>query len=84
MSLTVVNDGPHDAALDGLTVKLIFAGLLTLVLRVTLLETGGAHLKESVTLPELAVPPLPENCIVTGFVDQSALGAPAEANPTAK
>ena len=81
--MIVANEGPQDAALDGLTVKLIFAGLLTLVLMVTLLETGGAHLKESVTLPELVVPALPENCIVTGFVDQRALGAPAEASPTA-
>jgi len=46
--------------------------------------TGGAHLNESPALPELPTPPLPENVMLRGFVDQRALGAVLEANPTAK
>lgn len=41
----------------------------TLVLRVTPV-TDGAHLKESLTLPELLVPPLPEKVMVSGLIDQ--------------
>jgi hypothetical protein len=41
--------------------------------------TGGAHLNESPALPELLVPPLPENDIAIGFVDQRAFGTVPEA-----
>ena len=78
----VVKDGPHDP-LEGLTVRLIFAGLLTVVRRVTAV-TAGAHLKLSPILPELPAPALPENVIETGLVDQRAFGALFDANPTAE
>jgi len=45
--------------------------------------TGGAHLNESPALPELLVPPLPENVMPSGFVDQRAFGALLVAKPTA-
>ena len=83
MTVTVLNDGPQDANVDGLVVRLIFVGLLTLVFRVTGPVTLGAHLKESPALPELLVPPLPENVMLSGFVDQRALGVVLEAKPTA-
>jgi len=69
----VLNEGPQDVNVDGLVVRLIFAGLLTLVFRVTGPVTGGAHLNESPALPELLLPPLPENVMLSGFVDQRAL-----------
>ena len=78
-----MNDGPQAAAPEGFTVKLIFAGLLTDVLRFTAVETGGAHLKESPRLPELPTPALPENCIVTGLVENRAFGLLLDAIPTA-
>ena len=54
-------------------------GLLTEVLKFTLV-TLGAHFTNSPTLPE---PALPENVIVTGFVDQRAFGAELTAKLTA-
>ena len=83
VNVTVVKDGPQPVKLDWLRVRLIFAGLLTSVLSVIGAETGGAHLKLSATLPELAVPALPENWIVTGFVDHNAFGLELDASPTA-
>ncbi len=41
--------------------------------------TGGAHLNESPALPELLVPPLSENDMASGFVDQRALGTVPDA-----
>ena len=81
--MTVLNDGPQDVNVDGLVVRLIFVGSLTLVLSVIGPVTLGAHLKESPALPELLVPPLPENVMLSGFVDQRALGVVLEAKPTA-
>jgi hypothetical protein len=81
--VTVLNCGPQDENVDGLVVRLIFVGLLTLVFRVTGPVTLGAHLKESPALPELLAPPLPENVMLSGFVDQRAFGALLEAKPTA-
>lgn len=80
--VTVANWGPHEVNLDGLVVRLILAGSLTLGWRLTGLLTGGAHLKESPALPELPVPSLPENDMVSGFVDQSAFGTVPEARLT--
>jgi hypothetical protein len=57
-------------------------GALTLVLRVTS-ATSGAHLKESPALPELLVPPLPENVMVSGLVDQRLFGVVLDAKLTA-
>ena len=79
----MLNEGPQEAKLDGETVRLILVGLLTLVWRTTALVTGGAHLNESPALPELLVPPLPENVMLSGFVDQRAFGALFVAKPTA-
>jgi len=79
----VLNGGPQDENVDGLVVRLIFVGLLTLVLSVIGPVTLGAHLNESPALPELLVPPLPENVMLSGFVDQRAFGALLEAKPTA-
>ena len=79
----MLNEGPQEAKLDGETVRLILVGLLTLVWRTTALVTGGAHLKESPALPELLVPPPPENVMLRGFVDQRAFGALLVAKPTA-
>jgi len=81
--MTVLNEGPQDANVDGLVVRLIFVGLLTLVLSVMGPVTLGAHLNESPALPELLVPPLPENVMLSGLVDQRALGVLLEAKPTA-
>jgi hypothetical protein len=81
--VTVLNVGPQDPNVDGLVVRLIFVGLLTLVLRVIGPVTSGAHLNESPALPELLVPPLPEKVMLSGFVDQRAFGAMLEAKPTA-
>jgi len=81
--VTVLKEGPQEAKLDGETARLILVGLLTLVWRTTGLVTGGAHLNESPALPELLVPPLPENVMLRGFVDQMAFGAVLEAKPTA-
>jgi hypothetical protein len=52
-------------------VRLIL-GELTLVLRDTSV-VDGAHLNGSPTLPELLVPPLPENVMVSGLTIQTAL-----------
>jgi hypothetical protein len=81
--MTVLNGGPQESNVDGLVVRLILVGLLTLVLRVIGPATSGAHLNESPALPELLVPPLPENAMLSGFVDQRALGVLLEAKPTA-
>ena len=81
--VTVLNGGPQDENVDGLVVRLIFVGLLTLVFNVMGPVTLGAHLNESPALPELLVPPLPEKVMLSGFVDQRDLGAVLEANPTA-
>jgi hypothetical protein len=81
--VTVLNVGPQDANVDGLVVKLIIVGLLTLVLSVIGPVTLGAHLNESPALPELPVPPLPENVMLSGFIDQRAFGIVLDAKPTA-
>jgi hypothetical protein len=81
--VTVLNDGPQDENLDGLVVRLILAGLLAVLFNVIGPATFGAHLNESPALPELLVPPLPENVMLSGLVDQRAFGVPAEAKPTA-
>ena len=73
-------DGPQVAWFAGATVSLMLA-LLTLVCRTTLV-TGGAHLKESVALPEL-LPVVAVNFIVTGLVDQITFEPVELANPTA-
>ena len=83
MIVTVVKEGPQEAKLEGVVVRLTLVGLLTLVWRTTVPVTGGAHLNESPTLPELLVPPLPENVMLSGFVDQRAFGALLVAKPTA-
>jgi hypothetical protein len=75
--------GPQESNVDELVVRLIFVGLVTLVLRVIGPGTSGAHLNESPALPELPVPPLPENVMLSGLVDQRAFGALLEAKPTA-
>jgi hypothetical protein len=72
--VTVLNVGPQDANVDGSVVRLILVGLLTLVCRVIGPVTSGAHLKESPALPELLMPPLPENVMLRGLVDQRAFG----------
>ena len=74
-----VKEGPHDANPDGFTERLALAGV-TLLVSTTAAETGGAHLKESVALP---VPVLAGTFIVSGFVDQRALGDEVAAKPTA-
>ena len=79
----MVKEGPQEAKLEGVVVRLILVGLLTLVCRTTVPVTGGAHLNESPALPELLVPPLPENVMLSGFVDQRAFGVLLEAKPTA-
>jgi len=81
--VTAVKEGPQEAKLEGVVVRLILVGLLTLVCRTTVLVTGGAHLNESPALPELLAPPLPENVIASGFVVQRLFGAVPEAKPTA-
>ena len=81
--VTVLNVGPQDANVDGLVLRLILVGLLTLVFSVTGPVTAGAHLNESPALPELPAPPLPENVMLSGFVDQRALGVLLDAKPTA-
>jgi hypothetical protein len=81
--VTVLNDGPQDENVDGLVARLILVGLLTAVFNVIDPATFGAHLNESPALPELLVPALPENVMLSGFVDQRAFGVPAEAKPTA-
>ena len=83
MMVTVLNVGPQDANVEGLVVRLIFVGLLTLVFRVIGPVTAGAHLNESPALPELPVPALPENVMLSGLVDQMAFGVVLEAKPTA-
>ncbi len=83
MIVTVLNVGPQEANIDGLVVRLIFVGLLTLVFSVIGPLTSGAHLKESPALPELLVPPLPENIMLSGLVDHRAFGVLIEAKPTA-
>lgn len=77
-----MNGGPQDAKTVWLTVRLILVGELTLALRVTPV-TEGAHLNESPALPELLVPPLPENVMVSGLVDQRLFGVVLDAEPTA-
>jgi hypothetical protein len=81
--VTVLNVGPQDSNVDGLVVRLILVGLVTLVFSVIGPVTAGAHLNESPALPELLVPPLPENVILSGLVDQRAFGVLLEAKPTA-
>ena len=83
MIVTVLNEGPQEEKVDGLVVRLTLVGLLTVVLSVIGPVTLGAHLKESPALPELAVPRLPENLMLRGFVDQIAFGVVLEAKPTA-
>jgi hypothetical protein len=77
--VTVLNGGPQDSKVDGLVVRLILVGLLTLVLRVIGPATSGAHLNESPALPELVVPPLPEKVIVRGFVCHRAFDCALDA-----
>ena len=73
------NDGPH-GPLAGFTVSLILL-LLTLVVKTTFV-TGGAHFRESPTLPEL--PTLTElKLMVTGFADHRTFGDELEALATA-
>lgn len=83
MTVTVLNEGPQEENVDGLVVRLILVGLLTLVLSVTGPVTLGAHLNESPALPELLVPPLPEKLMLRGLVDHNTLGVLLEAKPTA-
>ena len=83
MIVIVLNVGPQDANVDGLVVRLIFVGLLTLAFRVIGPVTSGAHLNDSPALPELPAPALPENVMLSGFVDQRAFGLLLEAKPTA-
>lgn len=64
-------------------IRLIFVGLLTVVLSAVGPVTLGAHLNESPSLPELLVPPLPENVMLRGFVDRNAFGALLDSKPTA-
>ena len=82
VTVTASGDGPHVASPPGLTVSLILAGLLTEVWKATSL-TFGAHFTKSPTLPELPMPALPENVMVTGLVDQIAFEPVELANPTA-
>jgi hypothetical protein len=81
--VTVLNVGPQDAKFDGLVLRLILVGLLTLVFRLIGPATAGAHFNESPALPELPVPPLPENVMLSGFVDHRAFGVVLKAKPTA-
>jgi len=81
--VTLLNVGPQDANVDGLVLRLILVGLLTLVFSVIGPVTSGAHLNESPAVPELPVPPPPENDMLSGFVDQRAFGVLLEAKPTA-
>jgi hypothetical protein len=81
--VTLLNDAPQDSNVDGLVVRLILIGSLTMALRVIGPLTSGAHLKESPALPELLMPPVPENVILSGFVDQRAFDALLEAKLTA-
>jgi hypothetical protein len=71
--VTDVKDGPQLPPGVKSVVRLILAGLLTLVLR-RMSCWFGAHFKVSAMLPELAEPALAENVIVTGLSDHSALG----------
>ena len=82
-TVTVLNVGPQESNVVGLVVRLILVGLLTLVLSVIGPATSGAHLNESPALPELLVPPLPENVMPSGLVDQRAFGSVLEAKLTA-
>lgn len=81
--VTELNGGPQESNVDGLVAMSILVGLLTVVLSVIGPVMSGAHLNDSPALPELLVPPLPEKVILSGFVDQSALGMLLEARPTA-
>ena len=83
MIVTMLNVGPQDANVNGLAVKLIFVGLLTLVFRVIGPVTSGAHLNDSPALPALPIPALTENVTLSGFIDQRAFGLLMEAKPTA-
>ena len=82
--VTGVKDGPQDGK-NGKTFEVSRTTLVVLikVFRTILSVIGGAHLNESPALPELLVPPLPENVMLSGFVDQRAFGAVLEAKPTA-
>ena len=79
-----MNDGPQDAK-NGKIFVVVKLNLVVErnVLRTILSEIGGAHLKESPALPELVGPPLPENVMVSGFIDQILLGTLLEEKPTA-
>jgi hypothetical protein len=83
VTVTVLNVGPQESNVVGLVVRLILVGLLTLVLSVIDPLTSGAHLNESPGLPELPVPPPPENVTWRGLVDRRAFGSLFEAKPTA-
>ncbi len=63
--------GPHEGKIDGLTERLTRRGLLTVVVRTTVVRKGGAHLNGS---EALAVPVVCEKLMVIGFVVQRAFG----------
>ena len=82
--VTVVKDGPQEGkAGKTFEVSKTTLGVLIRVLRVTVSVTGGAHLNESPALPVLLRPPLPENFIVSGLIDQMVFGTVLDAKPTA-
>ena len=78
--IRVPKDGPHEIWPEGAPAMSSILLLPTAVVK-TMLLTGGAHLNESETLPELPFPALPEKVIATGFADHIAFGEPLEPNP---
>jgi len=63
--------GPHDGKVDWLTASFTRRGLLTVVVRTTVVRKGGAHLNGSAAL---AVPVVCEKVMVIGFVVQTTFG----------
>ncbi len=81
MRVKGLNIWPQVAKLVWLRDRLILIGLLTLDFRVTGLVIAGAHLNGSEALP-VPAPLLPANCMGSGVIVQTALGAVSEAKPT--